>query len=96
MYQPTSIGFMRNETFSQLRSENAGHLNSPEAYYESVLEGREDVNTSVDPEPSSAVSTTTSHGAEHLDLVYKTVMKLMVIVLPGFFSPINWWIAYNC
>ena len=68
-YQPTSIGFTHNETFSQLRSENAGYLNSPKVHYESVLEGREDINTSVDLEPSSAVSTTTPHGAEHLDLV---------------------------
>ena len=68
-YQPTSIGFTQNETFSQLRSENAGHLNSPKVHYESVLEGREDINTSVDPEPSSAVSTTTPHDAEHLYLV---------------------------
>ena len=55
--QPSSIGLTRTDTYSQLWSENAAHLNDPKAHYESVLEGREGIDINIAPELSSAVST---------------------------------------
>ena len=70
----TALGYQstltRAESITQLQSEN-GHYSSKINYKTittSVLEGREDVNTSVDPEPSSAASTTTPCDREQLDL----------------------------
>ena len=54
--QPSSIGLTRTDTYSQLWSENAAHLNDPKAYYESVLEGQEGIDINIAPELSSAVS----------------------------------------
>lgn len=70
-YQHTSLDLVHAESITQLQSEN-GHYSSKLDYEAttttSVLEGREDVNTSVDPEPSSAASTTTPCDREQLDL----------------------------
>jgi len=67
--QPTSLDIVRTESIAQLQSEN-GYFTSKDHYEtKSVLNSREDtIINSVDPEPSSVVSTI-PHAAEHLDLV---------------------------
>ena len=65
-YRPDIV---HTESIAQLQSEN-GHFASKDHHEtKSVLDSRGDISyTSVDPEPSSAVSST-PHVAEHLDLV---------------------------